>query len=140
MKKILFALLAVTYIAMAGCSGSDHPEAEAAAVESASAWLSLVDNEKYKESWDTAAAFFKGTVPEPHWIATMASGRKPFGKTISRELESKEYHTSQPGAPDGEYVVIQFKTSFANKKDAVETITPMREKDGTWRVSGYYIK
>jgi len=24
--------------------------------------------------------------------------------------------------------------------EAVETVTPMKEKDGSWRVSGYYIK
>ncbi len=42
--------------------------------------------------------------------------------------------------PDGEYVVVQLETSFANKKAAVETVTPMLEKDGRWRVSGYFIR
>jgi hypothetical protein len=50
------------------------------------------------------------------------------------------YKTSLPGAPDGDYVVIQFVTSFGNKKSAIETVTPMLEKDGSWRVSGYYIR
>jgi len=27
-----------------------------------------------------------------------------------------------------------------NKTSTVETITPMLDKDGQWRVSGYYIK
>jgi hypothetical protein len=45
-----------------------------------------------------------------------------------------------PGAPDGKYVVVQFDTSFQRKKSALETVTPMMEKDGKWRVSGYYIK
>ncbi|HWN92533.1 MAG TPA: DUF4019 domain-containing protein, partial [Verrucomicrobiae bacterium] len=45
-----------------------------------------------------------------------------------------------PGAPDGEYVVIQYETAFENKASAVETITPMLDKDGSWRISGYYIK
>lgn len=133
-------MLALVLVKMAGCSATDHAEAESAAVASAQAWLLLIDSEKYKESWDRASDFFKGTVPEEKWIQTMQSGRKPFGKTISRELDVKGYHTTLPGAPDGEYVVIQFKTSFENKKIAIETITPMRDKDGTWRVSGYYIK
>ena len=51
-----------------------------------------------------------------------------------------EYQTSLPGAPDGQYVVIQFKTSFENKRSAVETVTPMFGKDQRWRVSGYYIR
>jgi hypothetical protein len=36
--------------------------------------------------------------------------------------------------------VIQFATSFENKQSAVETVTPMRDSDGTWRVSGYYVR
>jgi len=66
--------------------------------------------------------------------------RKPLGKVISREVKSKRYTKQLPGAPDGEYVVIQFETSFENKKAAIETVTPMLDKDGVWRVSGYYIK
>jgi hypothetical protein len=54
-------------------------------------------------------------------------------------VESAQYRTSLPGAPDGEYVVIRFKTEFENKKEAYETVTPMKDKDGEWRVSGYYI-
>jgi hypothetical protein len=36
-------------------------------------------------------------------------------------------------------VVLKFDTSFANKKVAVETVTPMLDKDGKWRVSGYFV-
>ncbi len=55
-------------------------------------------------------------------------------------MKSKQYATSLPGAPDGQYVVIQYKTAFENKKAGVETITPMLDKDKKWRVSGYFIK
>ena len=59
---------------------------------------------------------------------------------ISRKLKGAQYETSLPGAPDGEYVVIQYDTSFENKQSAVETITPTLDKDGQWRVSGYFIR
>ena len=64
----------------------------------------------------------------------------PLGELISRTIKNSTYTTSLPGAPDGEYVVIQFSTSFAKKMQIIETVTPMLEKDGVWRVSGYYIK
>jgi hypothetical protein len=48
--------------------------------------------------------------------------------------------TELPGAPDGEYVVFQFDTQFEHKRAAVETVTPMRDPDGSWRVSGYFIR
>jgi hypothetical protein len=63
-----------------------------------------------------------------------------MGDFISRSVKSAEYATSLPGAPDGEYVVIQFSAGFTNKKSAIETVTPMKDPDGKWRVSGYYIK
>jgi ribosomal protein S17E len=37
-------------------------------------------------------------------------------------------------------VVIQFDASFENKKSAIETVTPMLDKDGKWRVAGYYVE
>ena len=66
--------------------------------------------------------------------------RDPLGKTTSRKLKSASYTKTLPGAPDGDYVVIQYETSFENKQSSIETVTPMLDKDGKWRVSGYYIK
>jgi hypothetical protein len=56
------------------------------------------------------------------------------------EILSLKVVTFKGGRSDGEYVVIQFDTQFENKAAAVETIAPMHEKDGSWRVSGYFIK
>jgi len=55
-------------------------------------------------------------------------------------VQTKVFMTSLPGAPDGEYVLVQFATSFEQKKTAIETVTAMLDKDGTWRVAGDYIK
>lgn len=140
MKQVLVYLSLVAILTAAGCSSAGKPEAETAAIAAAKAWLALVDTEQYAESWDEAAQFFQGAVPKEQWVQTLQATRKPFGNNISRELESSTYRTSLPGAPDGEYVIIQFKASFTNKKSAIETITPMRDRDGKWRVSGYFMK
>ena len=68
------------------------------------------------------------------------AARGPLGKVASRKLKSAQYKTSLPGAPDSKYVVIQYDTSFENKRSAVETIVPTLDKDGQWRVSGYFIR
>lgn len=31
-------------------------------------------------------------------------------------------------------------SSFGNKREEIEIVVPMMEKDDEWRVSGYYIK
>jgi Protein of unknown function (DUF4019) len=120
-------------------SSDDNPEI-AEAVTTAQNWLSLVDSGQYSESWQTSSEIFRSAINQDQWAQTMTVIRMPLGNLLSRELSSKKYQTTLPGAPDGEYVVIVFKTSFSNKKLAYETITPMKEKDGKWRVSGYYIK
>ena len=127
-------------LSLAGCGLQSNPAAEKAAAGAAEAWLAAVDAGDYGRSWDDAAAFFRNAMPKDRWEQTMQSFRSPFGKKLSRTLKSSRYMTSLPGAPDGQYVVIQFAASFENKKDAVETVTPMLDKDGAWRVSGYFIK
>ena len=114
--------------------------AEKAALASATAWLALADDGKYPETWDQAAGYFKNALNKEQWVASLKAVRAPLGKVVTRKLKSKMYTKTLPGAPDGEYVVIMYDTQFENKKSAVETVTPMLDKDGKWRVSGYYIQ
>jgi hypothetical protein len=100
----------------------------------------LVDEGLYLESWREGATYFRKAVSQEQWTQSMVAFRKPLGKTLSRKITSAKHTTTLPGAPDGEYVVIQYQTSFENKLSAIETVTPMLDKNGDWRVSGYYIK
>ena len=137
MKLLLTLALLLPLLTLAA---EKHDDAEKQALSAAESWLALVDDGKYAESWDSAAEYLKNAVSKNDFVKSLNAARKPLGKLKSREVKSKEYRTSLPGAPDGEYVIIQFKTSLENKKSAVETVTPMLEKDKTWRVSGYYIR
>jgi len=111
-----------------------------AAKKSAESWLAVVDKGDYAASYDEAASIFKLAITKEDWLQKVRAARGPLGKMISRKLKLMQYETTLPGAPDGEYVVIQYDTSFENKRSAVETITPTLDKDGQWRVSGYFIR
>lgn len=119
---------------------AEREEETLAAQTAAETWLEYVDAAEYEKSWDAASAYLKGVVPKASLAQSLNGVRTPLGKTVKRTLKSADYATSLPGAPDGEYVVITYETSFEHKQQAVETITPMKEHDGTWRVSGYFIK
>ena len=103
-------------------------------------WLGIVDEGNYGESWKEAATLFRQAITQERWEQALQGVRKPLGKLISRQMTSRTYTTSLPGAPDGEYVVLKFETSFERKKSAVETVTSTLDKDGQWRVAGYFIK
>lgn len=140
MRRMLLYLSLIAMVSVVGCSSAGNSQVENKAVDAAKAWLSIVDGGNYADSWVEASVLFKGSVQQAQWVETMETARKPFGKNISRKLKSASYSTTLPGAPDGEYVLIQFESSFENKKSAIETITPMMDKDGKWRVSGYFMK
>ena len=136
----IVCLIIVGLILSGGTAMASDAGKETAAVSAAEKWLATVDAGKYAASWNEAAEIFRNAVKPEQWEQLVKAVRKPLGKLISRKVQTKAYKTSLAGAPDGEYVVIQFETSFENKKAAIETVTPMMDKDGKWRVSGYLIK
>ena len=121
-------------------SSTPKSAAEKAATSAAQAWLALIDGGNYAKSWQEASDFFQGAVTQKVWENAMESARKPLGKLVSREVKTTKSVTALPGAPEGQYVVMQFDTSFASKKSAIETVTFKLEKDGKWKDTGYFIK
>ncbi len=139
--KIIIAT-AVLGLLVTSCSKSAQPSSGGTdeGVAAGNSWLAVVDAEQYDESWEQACAFFKGVVPKDQWVGQISGVRGPLGSVLSREVASAAYTTKLPGAPDGEYVVIEYRTKFQNKATAIETVTPMRDPDGVYRVSGYYVR
>ncbi|MGI4721083.1 MAG: DUF4019 domain-containing protein [Janthinobacterium lividum] len=146
LAAVLLSLAASSFAFAAAAQepGQDRaaaPSADAAAAaDAAKAWLALADAGRHGEGWAASAAALRGAVPLAQWEAAMAAVRTPLGAVVSRTLSSSHPTRTLPGAPEGEYVVLQYRTDFANRAGAVETVTPMRDADGTWRVSGYYVK
>ena len=139
LRDVLAGLMLLSMILVVVAYGADTSQKKDA-LKTAENWLAMIDEGKYAESWKGAAEYFKTAIPEERWVESLTAVRKPLGKLISRKVKSATYKTSLPGAPDGKYVVIQFKTSFEHKKSAIETVTPLLDKDGKWRVAGYFIK
>jgi hypothetical protein len=129
-------------VATVVCVPAQAQEAESVsqAKAAASSWLALVDAGNYQASWQQAAGLFQSAVTEQSWASAAQAARAPLGTIQSRQVESTTYTRTLPGAPDGEYVVIKYTSRFAGKASAVETVTPLKEKDGSWRVSGYYVR
>ena len=115
-------------------------EHDAAAERAALDWLALVDRGDAAASWAAAASLFRRAVSAEQWERALGAARGPLGPVVSRRVETARVATELPGAPDGEYVVFQFASTFEHKQAATETVTPMRDTDGEWRVSGYFIR
>jgi hypothetical protein len=134
---LAFALAAATAPFAQAQESQSIEQAKAAAT----VWLALVDAGNYSASWQQASGLFRSAVTPESWASAVRAARSPLGALRSRTVQSASFSRTLPGAPEGEYVVIKYTSSFANMANAaVETVTPSKEKDGSWHVSGYYVR
>jgi hypothetical protein len=136
----LTAAIVMIALAAAAPLACTAPPSDSDATAAALSWLALVDGGDYAHSWSSASKLFRGSVEESKWVDSVARTRGLFGALQSRKLLSATAAHTLPGAPDGEYCVIRFRSAFEKKAEALETVTPMKDEDGHWRVSGYFIK
>ena len=106
------------------------PSEPRAALTAAAAWLAEVDAGRYGASWAQAAELFRNAVKKAQWEQQLGAARAPFGALVSRQARATQRAKSLPGAPDGDYVVIEYAASFAHKQQAVETVTLL------WNLAG----
>lgn len=137
MKKILAGVLVAVMIAGPAWSQNNTRDiVKKLALE----WLALVDNEQYDESYEQTASAFKSQLTKEQWAGSLKRVRQSFGPVQSRKFLSATYMTELPNAPTGEYVVVLYESVLQDGRKAVETVTPMMDKDKKWHVSGYYIQ
>jgi len=142
-QRIAASLLALGILGTAAflrATAADQEIDTGPAMEAADAWLAHVDAGRYGQSWQDASQGFRDAVTREKWDQMVSPVRAQTGNLIARKVRSATYTRQLPNAPAGEYVVIIYDTRFERVPHAVETVTPMRESDGTWKVSGYYVK
>ena len=132
----LIFLIAVTGIAAALSVVAATPEEEAPTI--GQKWLVLLDDQKYEESWTQASTMFRSEVPQERWLAALKQSRAPLGSMVSRTTARVDFTKSLRGAPDGDYAIIHFTTTFKNKSEVTERLTLVKE-DGKWQAAAYAI-
>jgi hypothetical protein len=112
---------------------------EIAAQAAGEKWLALLDRGEYAKTWEECAQLFRQRVTREQWVDSLPSTRAPFGAMKSRTVEAAGYKTSLPGAPDGQYVTVRYRTNF-EKKDGAEEVITLAFEQGVWRPTGYSIR
>ena len=139
-RRALLVVLAGCLSAIGvGSALAQDPRATAAQKEARS-WLELTDRGDALASWRTTGKQFQNAIGADKWADSLKQVRPPLGALVERTLLSTQFTTSFQGAPDGDYVLLVFRSSFAKKIDSRETVTLEHEADGAWRVIGYFIR
>jgi hypothetical protein len=116
-----------------------HQAEEQAAQRQALGFLGYLDQGRFADSYDYTGMLIRTSLDRETFAQKLESARSGAGPLVSRNLIDASYATTVPGAPEGQYVILHYATSFANRQDTLETVTLAFAKS-YWRVSGYYIK
>ena len=140
LMMLAFGLLALTALPQIVSAPSQDTITSAATpdpevVDTARQWLVLVDQGRWDESYRATGAPFRKLNTASMWATASEKVRVPLGAVITRTLIGQE---NLPAPPDG-YEVVKFRTSFARKAEATETVTLERD-GGRWRVVGATIR
>ena len=138
-QALLIALACCLSATGIGSVLAQDPRATAAQKEARS-WLALTDRDDARASWSATGKQFQNAISADKWANALKQVRPPHGALVERTLLSTQFTTSFQGAPDGDYVLLVFRSSFAKKIDSRETVTLEHEADGAWRVIGYFIR
>jgi len=140
MQQIAPIAIAMMFALPASAIHAQEVERTKAGVEAAERWLELADAGKGDASWSAAAGVFRGAVTQAQWSAALAQARAPLGDLKSRTLSNARFTRTLPGAPEADYVVIQYAAVYANRPGVTETVVATRETDGAWKVTTYLIQ
>ena len=148
LRRALFVTAVALLPALAaGVSAQAMSPDQRAALDAAERWVAAVDAGRYADAWAMASTPFKSAVGRDQWRDGVRDIRKDYGSVVTRKGEKMAYVGEKPG-PDypttgpkeGMKIGIHFDTVFAGDRKATEEVTMVFEKDGLWRVVGYYIR
>lgn len=142
LMSVIFAALMLSPLTGAGDAPPAAPTtiASSPAVESDTAgaarqWLSLVDQGDWAGSWQATGDAFRTLNTVGVWAKASERVRTPLGAMITRRLVSEEY---VPAPPQG-YQIVKFRTDYANKAGALETVS-LSQQGGSWKVVGITVE
>ncbi|MFQ5583474.1 MAG: DUF4019 domain-containing protein [Calditrichia bacterium] len=136
-KYVYFSLIILLFVQiLAGCGERTFTAEEQEVVDTALAWLKLIDEQKYEESWEASAFLIKNNLTARQWVIGLEQIRKPFGKGLSRKMIE-----SHPWSSRGiTLYTIAYKTKFENNTTKIERVSPVLMDDKSWKVGIYQIK
>ena len=146
MKKI-FTFAAVVFSAaflMSACCAEKRnipKEIDGKVIDQiARAWLTKLDKGYFQQCYDETAQTLKNNFDRKQWFDSMTAHRKPLGEAGKRKEINMFYETQLQTGETGDYVTVQYGSVFQQKLAVVESIIFMKEQDGSWKISGYWLK
>jgi hypothetical protein len=136
-RRLLLALCALAIVAAMPVHAQDARSSEAQ--DAARDWLAIVDKGDAGTAYASAGERFRRQVSNRQWAKGMADAREPLGAYTRRTIESTRFVDRIQGVGKGDFAMLVFRSSFANKDFVREQVTLENTATG-WKVIGYLIR
>lgn len=119
-------LISILLLAATQLLGSTHlyadPMFQTIHASQATSYLELLDQQKLEEAWQYSAPLFKALNDKLQWQQRIKAIRNAYGPVSVRTLRLSSHRSTYTNAPDGDYLFIQFNSTFENKANGIETV------------------
>ena len=106
---------------------------ETAVTDASRQWMALLDAGDWEQSYRATSKAFRSINTLEKWAEVSRQVRTPLGAMQSRALVTADYAPTPQG-----YWIVKFRTDYAGKPGAIETLSLVNE-DGGWKVTGIMI-
>lgn len=146
MRPLVHRFLCLGFILGITSTAIAVPEQELLAKQAADSWLAYIDDGKYHEALSLAAPDLREGITKKAWADGLHDVRSPLGAVKQRRLQRLFATSVLPGNIEGDFVVVNFRTTFALREEPANEIlilTPVQVNDSgkeTWQVMSFYIE
>jgi hypothetical protein len=141
MKKTIRHLAVVLLMNWAGVASAAEIDLNAILGASSQA-ASAVDQNKSNSLWEVASPVLRQAVTRESFLKGILQSRQPLGNATSRAWTGINRHIVTAGKqiPAGNYISVQFSTTFANGTTQHELVSLRLDDDMVWRFTGYTLE
>jgi hypothetical protein len=108
--------------------------------KAAKSWLEKLDKGYFQQCYDETSQILKNNLDKTQWLENMTAYRKPLGQAEKRKEINMFYEDQPQNAQPGDYVTAQYACVFQQKVVVIESVVLFKNQDGSWQVSGYWLK
>ena len=137
-RRAALVALATFALGASPIAGAQDPRATEAQ-QAARTWLAVADKLDAEASYKAAGPKFRSALTPERWRDAVRLVRFPAGALVQRTVVSTQFVKTLKDQPDGDYVLITFRTSWTNKTVGRELVS-LERIGGKWLVVGYVIQ
>lgn len=127
MEGLMFRGVLTFFLSIAVCCAlpkfacAEQPSQDVA-VQRAVDYVELLDQGNSEACWKEMTPLFKAISDKELWTRRQNAFREAYGPLLSRSFVRIDFRERYTRSPDGNYVIVQLRSSFQHKASVVETV------------------